>query len=130
MRPAQGIATDGAHSMQRGATRYQAVDLATGKLLFSCCIGNRTINIGEFLGVVEAAKYIIEHDFSPRIIYTDSRTAIAWFTNKRTASRKKSAEVQKAEVFLKVMAREVDSIEVRHWETVLWGENPADFYEK
>ena len=40
------------------------------------CIRDR-VNIGEFLGVVEAAKYIIENDYSPRIIYTDSITAIA-----------------------------------------------------
>lgn len=32
MRPERGIATDGAHSMKRGVTRYRAVDLATGEL--------------------------------------------------------------------------------------------------
>ena len=68
MRPKRGIATDGAHSMKRGVTRYIAVNLATGELLFEQNIGNQTINIGEFLGVVEAAKYIIEHRFSPAII--------------------------------------------------------------
>lgn len=77
MRPEHGIATDGAHSMKRGVTRYRAVDLATGELLFEQNIGNQTINIGEFLGVVEAAKYIIEHRFSPpnlgRQAYRDTR---------------------------------------------------------
>ncbi len=48
MRPEHGIATDGAHSMKRGVTRYRAVDLATGELLFEQNIGNQTINIGEF----------------------------------------------------------------------------------
>lgn len=56
MRPKRGIATDGAHSMKRGVTRYRAVNLATGELLFEQNIGNQTINIGEFLGVVEAAN--------------------------------------------------------------------------
>lgn len=129
-RPEQGVATDGAHSMKRGVTRYRAIDLATGKLLFEKNIGNQTINIGEFLGVVEAAKYIIEHNFTPRVIYTDSQTALTWFTEKRTASRKKNATVKKAEVFLKVMACEKDRIQVIHWNTAEWGEIPADFNEK
>lgn len=128
--PRQGIATDGAHSMKRRVTRYRAVDLATGELLFERNIGNQTINIGEFLGVVEAAKYIIEHDFTPRIIYTDSQTALTWFQEKRTASRKKNPAIKKAEIFLKVMTSEVDRIKVIHWNTVDWGEIPADFNEK
>ena len=53
MRPEHGIATDGAHSMKRGVTRYRAIDLATGELLFEQNIRNQTFNIGEFLGVVE-----------------------------------------------------------------------------
>ena len=130
MRPKRGIATDGAHSMKRGVTRYRAVNLATGELLFEQNIGNQTINIGEFLGVVEAAKYIIEHRFSPAIIYTDSLTALTWFNEKRTASRKRNAALKKAEIFLKAMASEIDKIEVLHWNNSLWGETPADFGEK
>lgn len=129
-RPSQGIATDGAHSMKRGVTRFRAVNLATGELLFERNLGNQTVNIGEFLGVVEAAKYILEHRFSPPIIYTDSLTALTWFTEKQAASRKRNAELRKAEVFLKVMASRVGCIEVRHWDTTAWGEIPADFNEK
>ena len=130
MRPESGIATDGAHSMKRGVTRYRAVDMATGRLIFEWNIGNQTINIGEFLGVVEAAKYIIEHQYSPAIIYTDSMTALTWFREKRTASRKKNAAIKKAEVFLKAMTSEIDKIQVLHWDTAAWGEIPADFGEK
>ena len=114
MRPECGIATDGAHSMKRGVTRYRAVDLATGELLFEQNIGNQTI----------------EHRFSPAIIYTDSLTALTWFNEKRTASRKRNAAIKKAEVFLKAMASEIDKIEVRHWNNSMWGETPADFGEK
>lgn len=130
MRPKSGIATDGAHSMKRGVTRYRAVDLATGRLLFERNIGNQTINIGEFLGVIEAAKYIIEHRFSPAIIYTDSMIALTWFNEKRTASRKKNPDIKKAEIFLKAMASKIDKIQVLHWDNALWGETPADFGEK
>lgn len=112
MRPDRGIATDAAHSTKRGVTEYQGIDLNTGKRLFYKNLGNQTVNIGEFLAVVEAVKYIIENDYQPRIIYTDSMTAISWYRNKQTASNKKNVELQKAELFLRVMAADVDTIEL------------------
>ena len=129
-RPVVGIATDAAHSMKRGVTEYQGVDLDTGELLFYKNLGDQTTNIGEFLGVVEAVKYIIENDFQPRVIYTDSMTALAWFKNKSTASNKKNKELQKAEIFLKAFAADVDTIQVIHWKNKEWGETPADFGNK
>lgn len=128
--PMEGIATDAAHSSKNRITEFQGIDLKTGKRLFYQNIGNKTVNIGEFLGVVEAAKYIIENDFSPRVIYTDSITALTWFRNKKTASKKKCKDLQKAEIFLKALAWDVDSIEVRHWDNRAWGETPADFGNK
>lgn len=128
--PAEGIATDAAHSTKNGVTEYQGIDLKTGKRLFYRNLGNKTVNIGEFLGVVEAAKFIIENDFQPRVIYTDSVTAIAWFRNKKTASKKKCRDLQKAEIFLKALSWDIDTIEVRHWDNKAWGETPADFGNK
>lgn len=130
MRPTSGIATDAAHSVKRGVTEYQGINLETGERLFYQDLGNQTVNIGEFLAVVEAVKYIIENDFQPRIIYTDSMTAISWFNNKRTASNKKNKDLQKAEIFLRVFAADVDTIEVVHWNNRAWGETPADFGNK
>lgn len=130
MRPICGIATDAAHSTKNGVTEYQGINLDDGKRLFYKNLGNQTVNIGEFLAVVEAVKYIIENDFQPRIIYTDSMTAISWFKNKQTASNKKNVELQKAELFLRVMAADVDTIEVKHWDNRSWGETPADFGNK
>lgn len=130
MCPQCGIATDGAHSTKNRLTRFQAVDIATGEVLFNESIGNQTINIGEFLGVVEAVKYIIDHNYTPRIIYTDSMTAISWFQAKRTASKKSHPALKRAEIFLKAFATEIESIEVRHWDNAGWGETPADFGEK
>ncbi len=57
-RPTFGIATDGAHSTSERLTRFRAVDLSSGRELFSKSIGNWTNNTGEFLGIVEAVKYI------------------------------------------------------------------------
>lgn len=129
-RPIEGIATDAAHSIKKGVTEYQGINLATGERIFYKDLGNQTVNIGEFLGVVDAVKYIIENDFQPRVIYTDSLTAISWFNNKRTASNKKNKELQKAEIFLKALAADIDTIEVRHWNNREWGETPADFGNK
>lgn len=129
-RPTEGIATDAAHSTKHLVTEYQGINLVTGERIFYKNLGNQTVNIGEFLAVVEAAQYIIENNFIPRIIYTDSITAITWFKNKRTASNKRNKALQKAEIFLKLFAADVDDIEVRHWDNKTWGETPADFNRK
>ena len=99
-RPTEGLATDAAHSTKRSETEYQGINIATGEQVFYRNLGNQTVNIGEFLAVVEGVKYIIENDFQPRIIYTDSQTAISWFKAKSTASNKKNNELKKAELFL------------------------------
>lgn len=130
MRPTTGIATDAAHSTKRSLTEYQGIEIETGKRLFYRSLGNQTVNIGEFLAVVDAAKYIIENDCQPRIIYTDSVTAITWFQNKHTSSKKRNKELQKAEIFLKAFSADIDSITVIHWKNDLWGETPADFGNK
>lgn len=130
LRPMDGIATDAAHSIKSHRTEYQGVDVRTGERLFYSHIGHQTVNIGEFLAVVEAAKYIIENDFKPRIIYTDSTTALHWFNNKATNSKKRNKELQKAEIFLKVFSYDVDTIQVIHWNNKEWGETPADFGNK
>ena len=129
-RPVRGIATDAAHSTKMGITVNQGIDLETGEQIFYRNLGDQTVNIGEFLAVVDAAKYIIENDFQPREIYTDSMTAIAWFNNKRTASKKKNKDLMKAEIFLKAFDVDLQTIQVMHWDNKTWGETPADFGNK
>lgn len=129
-RPTEGIATDAAHSMKNGKTEYQAINLATKERIFYRNLGNQTTNIGEFLAVVEAVKYIIENDFQPRVIFTDSMTAIAWFKAKKTSSSKPNKDLQRAEMFLRALSADVDTIAVIHWDNKRWGETPADFGRK
>lgn len=129
-RPTEGIATDAAHSAKNKRTEYQGVDLKTRQQIFYCDLGNQTTNIGEFLAVVNAVKYIIENDSQPRVIYTDSTTAIAWFQMKKTSSTKPCADLQRAEMFLRAMSADVDTIKVLHWDNKRWGEIPADFGRK
>ena len=126
-RPTVGIATDGAHSAKERLTRYRVVDLSSGMELFNHSIGNWTNNIGEFLGIVEAVKYILTHPEVPRIIYSDSITAITWYRNKQCASSRRCDKLLMAEVFLKVMDAKISDIQVIHWDNREWGETPADF---
>ncbi len=129
-RPTEGITTDCAHSEKNGRTLFRGIDLKTGEQIFYKDLGNQTVNIGEFLGVIAAVKYIIETDYYPRIIFTDSITALTWFKNKKTASKKRNSELKKAEIFLKIKATEVNKIQVVHWDNEVWGEIPADFGNK
>lgn len=129
-RPTAGIVTDAAHSTKREVTEYQGIDLTTGERLFYEDLGFQTVNIGEFMGVIEAIKYIIETGYEPKIIYTDSQTALSWIKNKKTASNKRYPDLQKAEIFLKALSSDINQIQFIHWDNRGWGENPADFGNK
>lgn len=126
----EGIAVDAAHSTKNRKTEFRGVDLKTGKIIFYKGLGNQTVNIGEFLAIVEAVKYIIENDFEPKVIFSDSTTAISWFKNKRTASGKRNPKLMKAEIYLRAFAYWIDKIEVIHWNNREWGEILADFGNK
>lgn len=126
----EGIAVDAAHSTKNKKTEFRGVDLKTGKVLFYSDLGNQTINVGEFLAIVEAVKYIIDHDFQPKVIFSDSTTAISWFKNKRTASGKRNPKLMKAEIYLRAIAYWVDEIELVKWDNTIYGEIPADFGNK
>lgn len=130
LRPTEGIATDAAHSVKNGITQYRGIDLKTGEEIFRSHLGNQTVNIGEFLGVIAAVKYIIENDYQPSVIYTEGITAISWFQDKKTSSKKRNIEMKKAEVFLEVLSSEIDKVTVLHWDNKGWGETPADFGNK
>lgn len=128
--PVKGITCDAAHSMKKGITEYQAHDLRSGDRLFYKNLGNQTVNIGEFLAIVDSIKYIIENDYPDKIIYSDSITAITWIKNKKTSSNKRNSDLKKAEIFLRIMSYWVDNIEIVHWDNKNWGEIPSDFGNK
>lgn len=126
----EGIAVDAAHSVTNRKTEYRGVDLKTGEIIFYENLGNQTANIGEFLAIVEAVKYIIENDYSPRVIFSDSNTAISWYRNKRTSSGKRYPRLMKAEIYLRAIAHWIDDIQIIKWDNAQWGEIPADFGNK
>lgn len=125
-----GIAVDAAHSNKNRVTEFQGIDLRTGERVFYENLGYQTINIGEFLAIVEAVKWINKNNYTPRVIFSDSMVAIRWFKNKRTASDTKCLLLQKAEIYLKTCSSYIDDIKIIHWDNKEWGETPADFGNK
>ena len=126
----KGIAVDAAHSEVNKMTEYHGVDLETGEIVFYRRLGYSTVNIGEFLAIVEGMKYINSHNDVPRVIFSDSTTAISWVKHKSSASKKICRLAQKAEIYLKACACMVDDIEIIKWDNKMWGEIPADFGRK
>lgn len=126
----QGIAVDASHSTKNKMTEYRGVDLRTGKELFREKLGNQTINIGEFLAIVEAVKEIYETGYKPAVIFSDSMVAINWFVNRKTSSGKRNSRLMKAECYLRLMEEKIKDIKVIHWNNDKWGEIPADFHRK
>ena len=116
--------------MKQKKTEFRGVDLATGEVIFYRSLGNKTINIGEFLAIVEACKYIIQNNYTPKRIFSDSQVAINWFKNKTAQSKKRERELDKALIYLRAAYTWVDQIEVIHWDNKNWGETPADFGNK
>ena len=67
-RPTAGLRRMHPTQSKTAARASRGETLKTGTEIFSENIGNQTVNVGEFLGVVAAVKYIIEHDYSPEIV--------------------------------------------------------------
>ncbi len=128
--PEYGLCCDAAHSTKNGLTEYRAHILETGEQILYKNLGNQTVNIGEFLAIIDCIKYIIENDYQNPVIYSDSITAITWAKNKKTGSKKKNSDLQKAEIFLKVMAEDISRIKILHWDNKNWGETISDFGNK
>ncbi len=129
------IAVDAASSGNPGIMEYRGVDTCTKKELFH--IGpfpEGTNNIGEFLALVHGLAFLDLHK-SNRLIYSDSRTAMSWVRRQKCNTKlKRSAKTEKlfqlvdrAEKWLKTHQH---STPIVKWDTVAWGEIPADFGRK
>lgn len=122
-----GIAVDAAHSMKQKKTEFRGVDLSTGEIIFYQDLGNQTINIGEFLAIVEACKYIIANNYEPKRIFSDSQVAISWFKRKSATSVKRNKKLDKGLIYLRAAHQWVDQIEIVHWDNKEWGGNSCGF---
>ncbi len=128
-------AVDASCSGNPGKMEYRGVDLQTGVELFRYGPVIATNNIGEFLAIVHALALMDRRGITDKAVYSDSVSALAWVRKKhcntrvkRTARTLKALElVERAEKWL--LGHDVKT-PVLKWDTVHWGEIPADFGRK
>lgn len=130
------IAVDGACSGNPGLMEYRGVDVMTGAELFhQGPYPDATNNIGEFLALVHALAFFHKTGNTHTVIYSDSRTAIAWVRDRKCKSKLERTErnahlfelIARAEYWLQT---HTPINRVLKWETSKWGEIPADFGRK
>ena len=128
------VAVDAACSGSPGPLEYQGVVIETGKRLFKeGPFADGTNNVGEFLAIVEAMKWLDEHEHAWPV-YSDSANAIAWIKAKKCntqlahlpSNRKLFEMIAEAEKWLRFLTKR----KVLKWDTKAWGEIPADFGRK
>lgn len=129
------ISVDGAWNTINGQCEYQWVDTASKRLLFQQGpFDDGTNNIVEFLAIVHALAYCHKNN-STMPIYSDSRTAIAW-VKKQKANTKQTRTSSNQELFIliekaeKWLKNHQYNNQILKWDTVSWGEIPADFGRK
>lgn len=118
-----------------GVMEYRGVDTGSGREIFR--IGpfwEATNNIGEFLALVHGLA-LLQKEQSSVPIYSDSVTALAWVRKKQCkttlyrceANRPLFELIERAEKWLR---HHTYTTLVLKWDTVHWGEIPADFGRK
>ena len=128
------ISVDAACSGNPGLMEYRGVETFSGIELFrQGPYKHGTNNIGEFLALVHAlALFQNKQDV---IIYSDSRTAMAWVRNKKVKTTlKKTKETalihEMIDRALKWLHNSSYRNPIKKWNTKVWGEIPADFGRK
>lgn len=134
------LAVDAACNMRTGVMEFRGVDVHTRRVVFSRGpYYDTTNNVGEFLALVLGLMYLNHEKMPPECrhipIYTDSVTAMSWVRHKqakttmvRTPANEKLFEIiYRAECWLKQTKWHN---RILKWDTVAWGEIPADYGRK
>jgi len=130
------LSVDAACSGSPGIMEYRGVWTEDGTEVFrKGPFDYATNNVGEFLALVHGISWLQRRGMHEMVIYSDSRTAMAWLRNKKvktTLKRKKiNEDVFKLLDRAEKWAQEKSwSNQVIKWETSSWGEIPADFGRK
>ena len=130
------IYVDAGCSGNPGKTYYRGVD-EYGEILFERLFSYGTNNIGEWLAIATAWAYLIEKKGGKGTIYSDSKTALAWWEKRRVSStlpRNSRSNLIFACVGVAVKYIESheadfegDDIKIEWWCTKEKGEIPADY---
>jgi ribonuclease HI len=118
-----------------GVTEYRGVDTRTGRIIFSHKYEEATNNIGEFLAIVHALALYKKQGKELKVVYSDSLNAISWVQQKMCKTKyqrthknnKLFDDIERAVNWLNNNTYET---KVLKWDTVAWGEIPADYGRK
>jgi ribonuclease HI len=130
------VCVDAACSGSPGVLEYRGVFTESSDEIFHFGpFPDGTNNVGEFLAIVHVLSWMTKNN-SPLPVYSDSRTAISWvYMGKCKTSLKHTA--RNAPLFVMIRSaenwlaeNELKDDAVLKWDTVLWGEIPADFGRK
>jgi len=129
------MSVDAACSGNPGLMEYRGVHTDTKEEIFhQGPFKDGTNNIGEFLALVHALA-LLKKLQNNTIIYTDSKTAMAWVRNKKVKTT--LAKNATNAVLFDMMERAVQWLkdntytnQIIKWDTKNWGEIPADFGRK
>lgn len=131
----ESISVDAACSGNPGLMEYRGVITSTKEQIFhQGPFQEGTNNIGEFLALVHGLA-LLKQKNSPLPLYTDSVTAMAWVRAKKAKTSLERTQkndqlfdlISRAENWLKTNNY---STQILKWDTVNWGEIPADFGRK
>lgn len=126
---------DAACSSSTGRLEYRGVDLRTGQEIFRRGpYEHGTNNVGEFLAIVHALMLLKKKD-SLLPVYSDSSTAIGWVKRKRcntdlVADEKNAILFELIHRAEECLAGQPFTNPILKWDTLAWGEIPADFNRK
>lgn len=128
------ISVDASCSGSPGRLEFRGVETESGTSIFQeGPFADGTNNVGEFLAIVEAMKWLDEHQ-RHWPVYSDSANAIGWVLAKKCntqlarlpSNRKLFELIGESEKWLRFLTRR----RILKWDTKAWGEIPADYGRK
>ena len=130
------LCVDAACSGSPGILEYRGVFTESADQIFhEGPFPDGTNNVGEFLAIVHALTWM-QKNKSPLPVYSDSENGISWVYAGRCRT-KLTRTLSNAPLFAKIHSAEnwlaenkIEKDAVLKWDTVLWGEIPADFGRK
>lgn len=130
------IAVDAACAGNPGMMEYRGVEVGTGREIFhKGPFPDGTNNIGEYLALIHALALLENSGDAQRVVYSDSKTALAWLRNRHSNSKLQPSPANAP--LLEILSRADHWIAshsprnpIRKWNTAEWGEIPADFGRK
>jgi len=119
-----------------GRVEWQAMDLETGELVLTSHVQEQsTVNIGEYIAIVDALKYLNDKGDHDTPVYSDSKICINWVKRKFTSTNlpvnnaTRPALNEMVDAYEWLMAIDPNN-PVLWWNKYTMGENPADFRRK